>query len=160
MPAPVAESMLRRTPKVQAAMEVAKKQPQPPVSPENGEQFARPSAEKAGISRVDPVAGERISRHGAASGGELIAPQSEDGADELVTRAIRKRQTCAAPGRSGSRMSFLGGSEGPGPCTWREAAQFDSRAISRRKMFLQRISPPWVWSWIGPVAGSGWSFSK
>src|SRR5688500_14876439 len=93
MPAPVAESMIRKMPKVQAAPEVANKPPQPPVSPENGEQFARPSAEQAGISRVEAAADERISRHAGLATGELIAPQSDDGAgeqDELVTRAMRQ----------------------------------------------------------------------
>jgi hypothetical protein len=95
MPAPIAESMIRKTPKVQAAPEVANKPPQPPVSPENGEQFAAPVAENAGISRVDRIPEERISRHEAACGGELIAPPGEDGADELdelVTRAMRQRK--------------------------------------------------------------------
>ena len=93
MPAPVSESMIRKTPKVQAASEVANKPPQPPASQENGEQFARPGAENARIARVDFAADERISRHPAASGGELIAPPGEDGAgemDELVTQAIRR----------------------------------------------------------------------
>jgi len=27
--------------------------------------------------------------------------------------------------------------------------------ISRMKMLRQRISPPWVWSWIGPSGGIG-----
>jgi hypothetical protein len=93
MPAPVAESMIRKTPKVQAATEVANKPPEPPVSPENGEQFAKPSAEQAGISCVNPAVDEPISRHEAASGGELIAPPGEEGAgemDELVTQAIRR----------------------------------------------------------------------
>jgi hypothetical protein len=88
-----AESMIRKTPKVQAAPEVANKPPQPPVLQENGEQFARPGAEKAGISRVDSAADERLSRHEGQTAGELIAPPGEDGAgemDELVTRAVRQ----------------------------------------------------------------------
>ena len=30
-----------------------------------------------------------------------------------------------------------------------------SAGISRRKMLRQRISPPWVWSWIGPLRRDG-----
>ena len=93
MPAPQAESMIRKTPKAAAAPAVANNSPQPPVSPENGEQFAARETEKAGLSRVDATAEERISRHEGVAAGELIAPPAEDGGeelDELVTRAIRR----------------------------------------------------------------------
>jgi hypothetical protein len=93
MPTPVSESMIRKTPKVPAASAVAISSPQPPVSPDNGEQFAARETEQAGISRVDAAAAERISRHEGLASGELIAPPDEDGAeelDELVTQAIRK----------------------------------------------------------------------
>ena len=104
MPTTAAESMVRKTPKVQAAPEVANKPPQPPVSQENGEQFARPGAENAGIPRVDSAANERISRHAAASGGELIAPPGED--SNLVSRTLvpqaqltRRHLATQVPGR-------------------------------------------------------------
>jgi hypothetical protein len=64
-----------------------------PVSQENGELFAAGGAEKGGISGVNAAGDERISRHQGLIAGELIAPQGEDGPeelDELVTQAIRR----------------------------------------------------------------------
>ena len=84
MPAPITESMIRKTPKAPSAAAVAINSPRPPVSPENGDQFAAQSMEKTGISRVDDVARERNSRHEALAAGELIGPAGDDGAEEHV----------------------------------------------------------------------------
>jgi hypothetical protein len=66
MPTCAVEAASRKARQAQAALGVANKPPQPPGSQENGEQFPRPDAEKAGISRVDAAAERRISRHEGA----------------------------------------------------------------------------------------------
>ncbi len=93
MPAPVSESMIRKTPKATAAAAPTNNLPQPPETPENGNQFADAASENAGKSRLQSLHADGIPCHQAAVGGELIASDVLEDAgdlDELVSSAIRK----------------------------------------------------------------------
>jgi hypothetical protein len=94
MQASVAESTIPQASQAQAALRVANKPPQLPVSQENGEQFAKPDAERAGISRVDTTAEKRISRHEVPGGGELIGAWKKTAVSGTAQRATSAVVTC------------------------------------------------------------------
>ena len=91
MTAPQSESMIRKTPKARPQPENF--YPQPPASPENGQQIALPAGENAGNSRADQARAPGISIHEGPPGGQITPPpESADATDldELVTSAIRR----------------------------------------------------------------------
>ena len=78
---------------------------------------------------------------------------------EALNRVVGHRRTQRRGGVDIERRDLDGGrrDEADGSKEEEEAAH-DQRVLTKR--LRQRISPPWVWSIIGPLDGSGWARSE